>query len=85
MATDTGALRGVARDLEASFIAEMLQHAGFGESRGAFGGGAGEDQFASMLRSEHAQALAEAGGIGLAESIFHALVARRRDGGGTIP
>jgi Rod binding domain-containing protein len=73
---DTAALRAVARDLEASFLAEMLKHAGFGESRESFGGGAGEDQFASMLRAEHARALADRGGIGLAESLFRALVAR---------
>jgi Rod binding domain-containing protein len=75
-ADDTAALRAVARELEASFLAEMLKHAGFGESRESFGGGAGEEQFASLLRSEHARALADRGGIGLAESLFRALVAR---------
>ena len=69
-------LRAVARELEAAFLAEMLGHAGFGATRGAFGGGAGEDQLASLLRTEHARALAAQGGIGLAESIFHALRAR---------
>lgn len=69
-------LRQVAQELEASFLAEMLKHAGFGEARGAFGGGAGEDQFASLLRAEHAQTMAANGGIGLAESIFDSLVAR---------
>ena len=70
------ALRAAAQDLEASFIAEMLKQAKFGESRGAFGGGAGEEQFASFLRTEHADAIAAQGGFGLAESIFNALVAR---------
>lgn len=70
------ALRVVAQELEASFLAEMLKHAGFGASRESFGGGAGEDQFASLLRVEHARALAERGGIGLAESLFRALAAR---------
>jgi Rod binding domain-containing protein len=69
-------LREVARELEASFLAEMLKHAGFGESRESFGGGAGEDQFASLLRAEHARALTDRGGIGLAESLFRALAAR---------
>jgi Rod binding domain-containing protein len=69
-------LRDVARALEANFLEEMLKHAGFGESRDVFGGGAGEDQFASLLRREHARALAEQGGIGLAESLFNALVSR---------
>jgi Rod binding domain-containing protein len=73
-------LRAVAQELEASFLAEMLKHARFGEARGSFGGGAGEDQFASLLRTEHARALAENGGIGLAESIFESLLARQGSG-----
>ncbi|MCU4651589.1 chemotaxis protein chel [Roseibacterium sp. SDUM158016] len=74
---DHEALRAVARDLEAAFLAEMLKHAGLGASRaGTFGGGAGEEQFASTLRVEHARLLAERGGIGLAESFFHALLTR---------
>jgi len=80
-ASDHAALRLVARDLEASFLAEMLKHAGFGDSRDSFGGGAGEEQFASLLRQEHARALADRGGIGLAESLFRALVARGGDMG----
>jgi len=67
-------LRSVAQDLEASFLAEMLKHAGFGAARSTFGGGAGEKQFASLLRMEHARALAASGGIGLAESLFQTLV-----------
>lgn len=70
------ALRQAAQDLEANFISEMLKQAKFGEARGAFGGGAGEEQFASFLRNEHAQAIAENGGFGLAQSIFEALAAR---------
>ncbi|MFC4731126.1 rod-binding protein [Salipiger abyssi] len=72
-------LRSAAVALEASFLTEMLKAAGFGESRDAFGGGAGEEQFASFLRREHAQTLAETGGIGLAESLYHALKDRMDD------
>lgn len=74
----TAPLYRAAVTLEASFLTEMLRSAGLGESRGGFGGGIGESQFASMLAREHAEALAAAGGIGLAESIFNAL-ARRQD------
>jgi Rod binding domain-containing protein len=75
-------LRGVARDLEAAFISEMLKHAGFAEGRSGIGsGGAGEAQFASLLRAEHARLFAERGGIGLAESIFRALAAREAAAG----
>lgn len=69
-------LRGVARDLEAAFLAEMLKHSGLGKASDSFGGGVGEDQFASFLTQEHARLLAERGGIGLAENIYRALVAR---------
>lgn len=67
------ALRDAANKLEAAFLAEMLKSAGMGESREEFGGGAGEDQFASFLRQAQAEKMVEAGGIGLAESLFEAL------------
>lgn len=63
----------VARDLEASFLSEMLKHAGLGQSPDAFGGGAGEEQFSSLLRDAQADAIARRGGIGLAENIYQAL------------
>ncbi|SFB05543.1 Rod binding protein [Poseidonocella pacifica] len=70
------ALRDVATKLESTFLAEMLKHAKLGESRGDFGGGVGEDQFSSFLVQAQADAMAEAGGIGLAESLFAALKER---------
>lgn len=69
-------LRQVARDLEASFLAEMLKSAGFGKPRETFGGGIGEDQFGSFLREAQAKEMVKAGGIGLAESLFEALKER---------
>lgn len=59
--------------LEATFLAEMLKSAGLGKGDGGFDGGIGEEQFTSFLTDLRAQALAEAGGIGLAESLFHAM------------
>ncbi|MEP1934484.1 MAG: rod-binding protein [Paracoccaceae bacterium] len=67
------ALHDAAEKLEAAFLAEMLKSAGVGDSRNEFGGGAGEDQFASFLRQAQAERMVEAGGIGLAESLFEAL------------
>lgn len=67
-------LRKVAVDLEAAFLAEMLKSAGFGKSRDSFGGGAGEDQFGSLLVRAQAEKMAQAGGIGLAESLYQALL-----------
>ncbi len=72
-------LRTVAVELEASFLAEMLKTAGLGKTPDAFGGGVGEDQFASFLVREQARAMAERGGIGLAEAIFNSLKERAND------
>ncbi|NCM95982.1 MAG: chemotaxis protein chel [Rhodobacterales bacterium] len=72
-APDPAPLRVQAQALEAAFLAEMLGYAGFGAARDSFGGGIGEDQFASFLRQEQATAIVGKGGIGLAESLFHAL------------
>ncbi len=67
------ALFKAAQELEASFLAEMLQSAGLGQTSKSFGGGAGEDQFGSFLVQEQAKAMVKAGGIGLAESLYGAL------------
>jgi len=72
-------LREAARELEASFLAEMLKSAGLGKTRDSFGGGAGEDQFSSLLVRAQATVMARAGGIGLAESIFQALKEAEND------
>lgn len=69
-------LHDVANQLEATFLAEMLKSAGFGETPDAFGGGSGEDQFSSFLVQAQAENMVEAGGIGLAEHIFNALKER---------
>lgn len=70
---DESAMMQKARELEANFLSEMLSHAGFGAMDGNFGGGIGEEQFNSFLRGAYAQEMSEAGGIGLAESIFQAM------------
>lgn len=66
-------LREVSQKLESTFLAEMLKSAKFGETPEAFGGGIGEDQFASFLRQAHADEMAKSGGLGLSESLFAAL------------
>ncbi|WP_264211901.1 rod-binding protein [Leisingera thetidis] len=71
--TSSDPLREAAIELEASFLAQMLKSAGLGESREGFGGGAGEEQFSSFLIREQANQIARAGGVGLAESLYHAL------------
>ena len=71
------ALREAALGLEARFLSIMLDAAGFGAAREAFGGGIGESQMTSFLTEAHAEAITQRGGIGLAESIFQALKDRK--------
>ncbi|MGV6850026.1 MAG: rod-binding protein [Marinibacterium sp.] len=73
-------LRTAAAELETVFLAEMLKSAGLHESRSEFGGGAGEDQFQSLLVRAQAEEIVRSGGIGLAESLFQALKGRTEDG-----
>jgi Rod binding domain-containing protein len=70
------ALRETARAFEASFLAEMLTHAGMAESAPGFDGGPGEEAFRGMMVAEQARLMTEAGGIGLAETIFRAMLKR---------
>ena len=79
------AMMEAARALEASFLAEMLGAAGLGETREAMGGGAGEDAFGSLLVRAQAEEMTRAGGIGLARSIFEALMAREGAAGAEAP
>lgn len=72
-------LRDAADEMEAVFLAEMLKSAGLGKTSEAFGGGIGEDQFASFLTQSQARAMVQAGGIGLSESIFNSLKERAHD------
>jgi peptidoglycan hydrolase FlgJ len=63
-----------AKEIEVVFLTEMLSHAGLGESSEQFGGGIGEEQFSSFLRTAQARAMVEKGGLGLAQTIFASLV-----------
>lgn len=67
------ALWRAAQALEAGFIAEMLKDAKIGAARQEFGGGVGEDQFASMLQDKQADLWEQKGGFGLAENIYQAM------------
>jgi len=73
------ALFDAAKELETSFLSEMLKASGLGKPSGSFGGGIGEEQFASFLVDQHARALVDRGGIGLAESLFNSLKEREND------
>lgn len=69
-------LRVAAQKLETQFISEMLKSAGVGDARSEFGGGAGEDQFASFLRDAQAERIVAAGGFGLSAAIYASLMER---------
>lgn len=64
--------------LEATFIAEMLKAAGFGEQENSFSGGHGEDQFASFHRMAIAEKIAANQGIGLAEHFLRSMMETKK-------
>ncbi len=66
--------RQAAEKLEATFLAEMLKSAGFGEQENSFSGSAGEDQFASFQRTAMAEQMVKRGGIGLAEAFYKSMM-----------
>ena len=74
--TAAAAARQAAEAFEAAFLAEMLKYTGLNATSESFGGGAGEEAFASFLTEEYARLLAGRGGIGLAEQVFELLKQR---------
>lgn len=71
--------RQAAEKLEATFLAEMLKSAGFGEQENSFSGSAGEDQFASFQRMAMAEQMVKKGGIGLAEAFYKSMMEKTND------
>jgi Rod binding domain-containing protein len=68
--------RAAAEAFEAAFLSEMLKTAGVNAMPSGFGGGAGEEAFASLLTDEYAKSMAARGGIGLAERVYQILKSR---------
>ena len=75
-APPAAAARRAAEAFEAAFLAEMLKYTGLNATSESFGGGAGEEAFASFLTEEYARLLAGRVGIGLAEQVFELLKQR---------
>jgi Rod binding domain-containing protein len=74
-AADVDALRRAAEEFEAVFLAEMLAPMFEAlETDGLGGGGVGEQIFRPMLVERYAEALAAAGGVGVAESVLRELM-----------
>lgn len=70
------ALRAVAVKFEAMFLTQVLDLAGVAKSPEGWNGGHGEEAFRGHLLEQKGMLMAEAGGIGLAEHVFEALLKR---------
>ena len=63
-------LRRAAEEFEAIFVAQMLAPMFQGiETDGLGGGGMGEEIFRPMLIERYAEAIAQSGGVGIADSV----------------
>lgn len=66
--------RRIAQEFEAMFLAEMLAPVFEGlDTEGLGGGGMGEQVFRPMLIEHYAKAIAQSGGVGLADSVMREL------------
>lgn len=66
-----------AQAFEAQFLAEMLKHTGLSAPPGTMGGGMAEAQMASMMTEQRAHHMVQAGGIGLAQPVYQAIMRAR--------
>jgi Rod binding domain-containing protein len=79
-------LRQQAEELEGVFLHTLVKQMFSGiETKGAFGGGFGEETWRSMQAEQMAQAMAEAGGIGLADQILGDLIAVQEAANSNVP
>ena len=69
-----------AREFEAVFIGQMTEamFSGLG-AQAPFGGGQAETLWRSMLAQETGRSIAQAGGIGIADTVMRALVAQQEE------
>lgn len=75
---DMESIRKTADNFETVFLSEMFNHMFSGIKTDAmFGGGHGEDMFQSMMVDEYAKKIVSGGGIGIAKSVMHALLAEQ--------
>lgn len=72
--------RRVAEEFETVFLSEMLKYSGVNKTSQSFGGGPGEEAFASMLNDAYAEALVSAGGIGIADLVYKSMVEKTSAG-----
>ena len=69
-------MRQQAKELEGVFLNTLMKEMFSGiDTKGAFGGGFAEETWRGMQAEQYAAAMAEAGGIGLADSLMADLIA----------
>lgn len=74
-ARNKGDVEKTAKDFEAVFITQMVQHMFAGiEPDPLFGGGNAEDVFKTFLFDEYGKAVSKAGGIGIASNVARELL-----------
>ena len=70
--------RAAAEDFEAVFLNTMFQNMFTGISgEGPFGGDGASGVWRSFLTDEYAKSIAKAGGIGIADQVYRALIERQ--------
>jgi Rod binding domain-containing protein len=69
--------RGVAEDFEAAFLNSMMQQMFAHVGNGPYSGGPAANIWRSFLTDEYAKSIVKAGGIGIADHVQRALLARQ--------
>jgi peptidoglycan hydrolase FlgJ len=69
--------RAAAEDFEQVFLNSMLQQMFANVGQGPFTGGPGASVWRSFLTDEYAKAIVKTGGIGIADHVHRALLARQ--------
>jgi peptidoglycan hydrolase FlgJ len=70
-------LREAAQDFESVFLNSMFQQMFANVGQGPFGGGPGASIWRSFLTEEYSKSFVKAGGIGIADHVMRALLARQ--------
>jgi Rod binding domain-containing protein len=73
--TDRLAARRAAEDFESFFLSRMMDEMFAGvKTDGPFGGGQGETMYRGLLNQEYGKVLAEAGGIGITDTVYREIL-----------
>ena len=72
---DTKKAYEAAKEFEAVFLSQMLQHMFAGiKTNNVFGGGPGEDMYRSMMVNEYGKVLAQSGGVGITDAVMREII-----------